>query len=72
MLGCKPAKSPIKQNHKLRGKIEDDMVDYSLYQRLVGKLIYLSHTQPDIAYVVGMVSVTHSKITLNFSPGARC
>ena len=56
MLGCKPAKSPIKQNHKLRGKIEDDMVDYSLYQRLVGKLIYLSHTQPDIAYVVGVVS----------------
>ena len=56
MLGCKLAKSQIEQNHELRGKIEDDMVDRSLYQRLVGKLIYLSHTQPDIAYVVGMVS----------------
>ena len=26
------------------------------YQRMVGKLIYLSHTRPDIAYAVGVVS----------------
>ena len=26
------------------------------YQRLVGKLIYLSHTRPDIAYAVSVVS----------------
>ena len=44
------------QNHKLGGKIEDDMVYNDLYQRLVRKLIYLSHTRPGIAYVVGVVS----------------
>ena len=27
-----------------------------MYQRLVGKVIYLSHTRPDIAYVVSVVS----------------
>ena len=27
-----------------------------MYQRMVGKLIYLAHTQPNIAYVVSMVS----------------
>ena len=32
------------------------MVDKERYQRLVGKLIYLSHTRPDIAYAVGVVS----------------
>ena len=30
--------------------------DKERYQRLVGKLIYLSHTRPDIAYAVSVVS----------------
>ena len=44
MLRCKLVETPIEQNNKLRGKIEDYMVNCNLYQRLVGKLIYLSHT----------------------------
>ena len=31
-------------------------VDTTRYQRLVGKLIYLSHTRPDIAFAVSVVS----------------
>lgn len=31
-------------------------MDKGRYQRLVGKLIYLSHTCPDIAYVVSVMS----------------
>ncbi|XP_068666553.1 secreted RxLR effector protein 161-like [Aristolochia californica] len=31
-------------------------IDKERYQRLVGKLIYISHTRPDIAYAVSVVS----------------
>ena len=44
MFGCKLVETLIEQNHKLEGKIEDNMVDRNLYQILARKLIYLSHT----------------------------
>jgi len=31
-------------------------VDKEMYQRLVGRLIYLSHTRPDVAFAVSLVS----------------
>ncbi|XP_071727443.1 secreted RxLR effector protein 161-like [Rutidosis leptorrhynchoides] len=35
---------------------EADLADKGRYQRLVGKLIYLAHTRPDIAHAVEVVS----------------
>nr|GEX08545.1 putative ribonuclease H-like domain-containing protein [Tanacetum cinerariifolium] len=35
---------------------QKELADKGRYQRMVGKLIYLSHTGPDIAYDVGVVS----------------
>ncbi|XP_056159734.1 uncharacterized mitochondrial protein AtMg00810-like [Syzygium oleosum] len=56
LLECKPADTPIIQNHKLHDSPYQTNVDRDWYQRLVGRLIYLSHTRPDIAYAVSMVS----------------
>lgn len=56
MLGCKLIDTPIDANHKLGMNIENKAVNKENYQKLVGKLIYLSQTRPNIAFVVGVVS----------------
>jgi hypothetical protein len=56
LLECKPADTPIIQNHKLSEYTDQVPMNKERYQRLVGKLIYLSHTRPDIAYAVSVVS----------------
>ena len=56
MLDCKPAETPMMQNHGLQLIEGAELTNHTRYQRLVGKLIYLSHTRPDIAYAVGVVS----------------
>ncbi|RVW75167.1 Protein MHF2-like [Vitis vinifera] len=55
-IGCKLADTPIDPNHKLREASEDATVDKGMYQILVGKLIYLSHTRLNIAYALSLVS----------------
>ena len=55
MLSCKPIETPIEQGGKGKS-FDEESVDKGRYQRLVGKLIYLSHTRPDIAFAVSVVS----------------
>nr|GEV82312.1 putative ribonuclease H-like domain-containing protein [Tanacetum cinerariifolium] len=56
MIDCKPADTPMIVNQKLYMEEKAELADKGRYQRMVGKLIYLSHTRPDIAYVVVVVS----------------
>jgi len=55
-LGCKTTEVPIEQNHRIENDEENPKVEKTQYQRLVGKLIYLSHTRSDIAYAISVVS----------------
>ncbi|KAL5798657.1 hypothetical protein ACOSQ2_003477 [Xanthoceras sorbifolium] len=56
MTECKPADTPMDYTTKLGLIEESPPVDKGRYQRLVGKLIYLSHTRADIAFPVSTVS----------------
>jgi hypothetical protein len=56
MLGCKSVATPINQRFKLNTEAEEP-VDRERYRRLVGRLIYLSHTCPDISFAVSVVSL---------------
>ena len=56
MQGCRPADTPMEFNCKL-GNFDDQVpLDKEQYQCLMGKLIYLSHTHPDISFAVSVVS----------------
>ncbi|KAJ0794493.1 putative RNA-directed DNA polymerase [Helianthus annuus] len=58
-LGCKPVGTPIELSHIVNKKnIEEkeELVNITNYQKLIGKLIYLSLTRPDISYAVQYLS----------------
>ncbi|KAL6347733.1 hypothetical protein AAG906_026262 [Vitis piasezkii] len=55
-IGCKPVSTPMDPNHKLGEAKEEPVVDKRMYQRLVGRLIYLAHTRPNIVYSVSVIS----------------
>ena len=52
MMGSKPIDTPMDLKTKLEDKKDDQPVAKQRYQRIVGKLIYLAHTQPDIAFPI--------------------
>jgi transposase InsO family protein len=56
MLGCRPASTPMDPNLKLSIESGDLLLNPSMYQRLVGRLIYLTNTRPDLTFVVSVVS----------------
>ncbi|KAE8670892.1 APO protein 3 [Hibiscus syriacus] len=56
MLDCKPVEAPMEPALKFCKERTGNPVNKKTYQRLVGKLIYLSLTRPDIAYSVSIVS----------------
>ncbi|KMT04001.1 hypothetical protein BVRB_8g187060 [Beta vulgaris subsp. vulgaris] len=56
MSECKPLATPMALNEKLSKNDGKEKVDASIYRSLVGSLIYLIHTRPDIAHTVSVVS----------------
>ena len=56
MSGYKPVETPMGLNIKLEACGEGIPMDKGKFKRLVGKLIYLTHTHSNISFVVGKVS----------------
>ena len=60
MLECKPIDTPMDPNVKLVPGHGEPLRDPGRYRRLVGKLNYLTITQPDIFFPVSVVSQFYS------------
>jgi hypothetical protein len=63
MLGCKPANTPMDSTKKIGAENDSIPLDKGRYQRFVGRLIYLSHTIPDIGFSVSFVSQFMNNLT---------
>eukprot|EP00253_Pinus_taeda_P030379 PITA_30379 len=56
MENCKPMSTPMITNWKKLHASDSELVDPTLYRQLIGCLMYLVSTQPDICFVVNTIS----------------
>ncbi|RVW79412.1 Retrovirus-related Pol polyprotein from transposon TNT 1-94 [Vitis vinifera] len=56
MSGCQPVNTPIEEGLKLCVEPNQVSTNKGRYQRLVGRLMYLAHIRPDLAYALSVVS----------------
>ena len=56
LLGVKPVSFPLEQNHKLAHAKDTPFSAPSRYRRLIGRIIYLGVTRPELSYVIHLLS----------------
>lgn len=56
LTACKPSTVPIDPKHKLALSTAAPLADPTPYRRLVGQLLYLTVTRPDISYATHILS----------------
>ena len=56
MEDCKPTPSPFQFGVKISSTRTSPEVGATLYRQLVGSLLYLTHSHPDLSFVVGRVA----------------
>jgi hypothetical protein len=56
MMDCKPMTTPMITNLKRLRSSESSPVDPSRYRQLIGSLMYLVNTRPDICFAVNVLS----------------
>ena len=71
-INCHTNETPIEANKKLVVLESDPKIELSSYQKLIGKLLYLAHTRPDICYTVNVLSqFMHSSRNSHFQAANR-
>ncbi|KAK2450734.1 putative mitochondrial protein [Trifolium repens] len=72
LLGSKPATTPLDPSVKLHNDDGKLFEDVSQYRRLIGKLLYLTNTRPDIAYATQQLSqFLHRPTNVHYQAACR-
>lgn len=56
MLDSKPVVTPMDSNVKFGTSVGKELEDASMYRKIMGSLIYLTLTRPDLAFAIGVLS----------------
>jgi hypothetical protein len=56
MVGCKPIFVPLDLNGKLSADAGEVLKDATMYKKIVGSLIYMTITRPNLNYTIGLES----------------
>ena len=56
MMDCKSMETPMNADIRKVKDLDSDPVDPSLYRQLIGSLMYLVNTRPDIFFAVNTLS----------------
>jgi hypothetical protein len=82
MAKCTPLSTPMELNMKLTSNQGNEFEDETKYRHIVGSLIYLTTTIPNISFIVGIVSRfmqkpceghwSATKIFLKYLKGTQC
>jgi len=57
MENCNPSLNPMEKNLKLSKFQGGELVNNTIYRQLIGNLIYLKNTRPDLSYAVSVLSI---------------
>jgi hypothetical protein len=56
MMDCKSMPTPMVTNLKLLSDTSSETVDVTMYRQMIGSLMYLTNTRPDICFAVNTLS----------------
>ena len=71
MEKCKPMQTPLAGNWRKEDATLGEVVEANVYQRLVGSLMYLVNTRPDLCYAVNQLSQAMVQPTKMFWKAAK-
>ena len=56
MMDCKAMTTPMESNLKLLSDASSELIDATMYRQMIGSLMYLMNTRPDICFAVNTLS----------------